>query len=211
MATIDQLIDSARFDLRDYQTGLEWDDAELILFINRMIRQLDSQLASLNSDLVFSTASLSLGGSANSLDISSSLNSGNWVHITRLWRGQERIQQESLHDLLYRRLQQGTGTGAPDFWALHGQVIEFDKTSDQAYTLTCWYYKQTGTVTGATSTPYGGLVDDWLRELLVAHARAKKEGSVSKSDMQYGEMAKKKAMELHIGHTFVPKPYRLDF
>lgn len=211
MATINDLLDSARYDLRDYQTGLEFDDVELVLFINRMIRNIDSQLASLNSDLVFDSASLALGGAVSALDISSLLNTGNWHSISRLWISQVKLIQENLHDLYYRRLNAGTATGQPHYWALRGQSLEFDLITDQAYTLTAWYCKTTGTLTGASTTPYGGILDDWIREMLVLHAKSKKEGQLAKTEMHWGELAKKRAMELHIGHTFVPKPYRLDF
>jgi len=210
MATINDLIDSARYDLRDYQTGLEFDDVELIEFVNRMIRNMDSSLIALNSDLVHGSASLSLGAGVTQLDISSTLNSGKWDTIRSLYRSRVKIYQLSVDDLYYNRLMT-SGTGAPDYWALQGTTLQFDKTTDQIYTLTCWYNKTTGTLSGSSTTPYAGIVDDWLREMLVMHAKSKKEGNLGKPEMIYSELARKRAMEIQIRRSFVPKPYKIDF
>ena len=55
MATVQSIIDSARYDLVDYVDGvglgIEFDDTELLNYMNRMIGILDSNLVSLNSDL----------------------------------------------------------------------------------------------------------------------------------------------------------------
>jgi hypothetical protein len=74
MATFNTIIDDARYDLRDYQTGLEFDDEELLNFVNRMIRLLESTLTSLNSDLVHGVSPLILADDVYSLGMDKS----NW-------------------------------------------------------------------------------------------------------------------------------------
>jgi len=105
----------------------------------------------------------------------------------------------------------GAGTGKPNYWALEGQTLQFDMISDQPYTITCWYNKTTGDVIASASTPYNGIFDDWLREMLVMHAKGKKEGTLGKTEMLYSELARKRAMEIQVRRSFVPKPYRIDF
>jgi len=211
MATFATLIDDARYDLRDYQTGLEFDDDELLNFINRMIRLLESTLTSLNSDLVHGTATLSFLISTNSLDIATALNSGKWDSIRSLWNGTDKLEKVSLDELYTMRQNASTQTGAPDFWALGGTVLQFDKTSAEAHSLTCYYNSKTGTVTASSTTPYNGIFDDSLREMLVMHAKAKKEGLLAKSEMMYSELFRKRAMEIEIRRSFIPKTYSIDF
>lgn len=211
MATYNTIIDDARYDLRDYQTGLEFDDAELLNFINRMIRILESTLTSLNSDLVQGTASLYLLIATNSLSILTALNSGNWDSIRSLWNATDKLQKVSLDDLYDIRQSASTQTGAPNYWALGGTTLQFDKTADKAYTLTCYYNSKIGAVVAAGTTPYNGIFDDSIREMLVMHAKAKKEGKTDRAEMIYSEMFRKRAMEIEIRRAFVPKIYVLDF
>jgi hypothetical protein len=211
MATFNTIIDDARYDLRDYQTGLEFDDAELLNFINRMIRLLESTLTSLNSDLVQGTATLSFLIATNSLDIATALNSGKWDSIRSLWNSTDKLQKISVDELFNIRQSTSTQTGAPNFWALGGTTLQFDKTSGVAYSLTCYYNSKTGTVTASSTTPYNGIFDDSIREMLVMHAKAKKEGILAKAEIMYGEMFRKRAMEIEIRRSFLPKTYSIDF
>lgn len=210
MATINDLIESARYDLRDYQTGLEFGVDELVLFVNRQIRTLESILAAQNSDLVHGVASLTLASGANSLDISSVLNSGNWDSIRSLWNGATQIYHIPLDDVYYKRQIQSL-TGTPNFYALSSVSFIFDATADANYTLTCYYNSKSAALTIASTTPYNGIFDDMLREMLVMHAKAKKEGLIGKSEMQYSELARKRIMEIDLRRRFVKKPYYIDF
>jgi hypothetical protein len=213
MATIQDVIDSARYDLRDYEDGLAFDDTELVLFMNRMIRNIDSALAAVSSDLVFASASITLAAAANSVDVDTTLNSGKWDSIRAVWNGQTKIYKMPVQQLFYERLMIGTGTGSPWYWAMQGRTIQFDRTADQNYTLTCWYNTTTGTVTVATTTPYSGVFDDWLREMLVLHAKGKKTQNLkgAQGDLMYSELARKRVMEIVIRRNFIPKPYYIDF
>ena len=211
MATFSTLIDDARYDLRDYQTGLEFDDAELLNFVNRMIRLLESTLTSLNSDLVQGVASLSFLIATNSLDISAALNTGKWDSIRSLWYGTEKIDKISLDDLYTIRQSASTQTGTPTYWALGGSTLQFDRTAAATYTLTCYYNQRIGTVDSTTTTPFSGQFDDSIREMLVMHAKAKKEGLMAKAEMMYSELFRKRAMEIEIRRSFIPKTYSIDF
>lgn len=210
MATFDTLIDNARYDLRDYQTGLEFDDAELMVFINRMLRVLESSLTALNSDLVHGSASLIFSATVYSLSLSA-LNSGNWDSIRSLWYGNYQLTKIPLDAIYLYRQMSSTETGQPEYWAIEGDTIQFNRKSDIAYTLTCYYNKRIGTVTSTTSTPFNGIFDDSIREMLVMHAKAKKEGNLGKAEMLYGEMFRKRAMEIELRRSFVPDTYVRNF
>ena len=59
--------------------------------------------------------------------------------------------------------------------------------------------------------PYDGRYDQLFREMLVMHAKAKKEGNVGQPEGIYHEIFRRRAWEETLRRNFVPKPYRIDF
>lgn len=108
MATAQDVIDSARYDLVDYNDGvglgIEYDDTELLLDLNRMIGLLDSELSALTSDLVRGADdTLVTTANLDYLDLSS-LNSGLWNRIRRVWiNGNTMCEQVQLSYMYYTR------------------------------------------------------------------------------------------------------------
>ena len=129
MATVQSIIDSARYDLVDYVDGvglgIEFDDTELLNYMNRMIGILDSNLVSLNSDLtenIDQTHETVAGQSY--IDLTSSLNSGNWLDIRSVWLGSNKLEKISLGRLRYDSMFR-TANETPTTWALAGRKIYF--------------------------------------------------------------------------------------
>ena len=212
MATVDTFIDSARYDLRDYQGGLEFDDDEILEYINRMVIVLDSTLTALNSSHVHGTDStVDLLIATNSVDIKTNLNSGNWDSIRSVWISQNRLEKISVDLMYYKRKYLSTSTGQPQFWAHEGDNLIFDLTADQKYDLTIHYNKRTATLTTASNMPYSDRFNQIFRELLVMHAKAKKEGSIAPPEQMYSAMFRRVAIEDQIRIDFVPKNYRIGF
>ena len=127
--TVQTIIDSARYDLVDYVDGvglgIEFDDTELLNYMNRMVGILDSNLVSLNSDLTEAmdeTHETTTGQSY--VDLSSSLNSGNWLDIRSVWLGANKLEKVSLGRLRYESMF-NTANRTPLFWALAGRKIYF--------------------------------------------------------------------------------------
>lgn len=210
MATVATFIDGARYDLRDYLEGLEFDDTELIEYINRVVPILDSVLASLNSDLVRGTADVTLSSAASTIAISS-INSGNIQNIRSVWISTDKKEQLSADQMDYERQFIGTNTGEPDFWAIVGAYIQFERAADANYTVRFFYNSKTATLTSSSNMPYSDLFNNTIREMLIVYARAKKEGNIGKTDLYTDALFKKHAMEITIRRNFVPKPYKLDF
>jgi len=59
--------------------------------------------------------------------------------------------------------------------------------------------------------PYNGLYDHLFREMLVMHAKAKKEGDIGTPENVYSEIFRKRAWETTIRRNFIPKGYSIDF
>ena len=265
MTTVASFIDSARYDLRDYQTGLEFDDTELVEYINRMGKALNSQLVALNSDLVHGTATLTLTANAKSIALST-LNSGNWDSIRSVWYGPNKKLQTSLDIMYYKQelnktyLDSGDSlvvgntyqiinrttldfttcgasantagtifvctvvgtlgtsdacslwvTGEPDYWAVEGETMLFDIITPTTMYLICHYNTLLATMTASSNMPYSDRFNEYFRELLVMHAKAKKEGNISKVEQMYDAVFRRIALETTIRRNFVPKYYKKDF
>ena len=347
MATVQSVINSARYDLVDYVDGvglgIEFDDTELLNYMNRMVGILDSNLVSLNSDLTEAKDETheTTAGQAY-VDLSSSLNSGNWLDVRSVWLGSNQLEKISLSRLRYQSMFR-TANETPTEWALAGRKIYFpapataptelitaqvdreftggtggwqnaninayDETTDLTLTvnaagqyctlplanlvmtagkkyrvkydldnvvgswylqdftgaqtfctmdtdddgtnqnaatfrldsgltgglritavdsnssgdfdnfhvynwsdcLTIFYDKKTATLSLTDSMPYNDIFNEFLREMLVLCAKAKKEGIISKADGVFNNLFKMRAMQEVISRSFIPRNYNMEF
>lgn len=211
MATVQSMITSARYDLRDYSKGVLFDNTEILDYINRVVGILDSTLASLGSDLV----------EAEELDIDcvedqdyvdlSSLNSGLWDSIRSVWIDQDELEKISINHMRFKRMWY-SGTGLPQFWALSNRLILFEEDCADSYTtLKIYYNKKTGTLALTDNMPYSDIFNELIREMLVLHAKAKKEGRVSNPDTLFTEIFRTRAMQENLRRDWTKRPYWLGF
>ena len=141
MGTVSALLTSARYDLLDWETGLEFDDRELIDYLNRMIRVMDSVLASLRSELVHGTEiDIDTVSSQNYMDLTA-MNNGEWDSIRTLWIGSNKLEPLTLDQMYYKR-KFYSGDAQPYYWALEGQHIIFETTADSAHTDVIIHYNK---------------------------------------------------------------------
>lgn len=211
MATVQSLIDSARYDLRDYQKGAAFDNAELLDYLNRMIGIMDSTLASLGSDLVESEeTSINTVADQDFVDLVN-MNSGLWDSIRSVWIGEDELEKISINHMRHKRMWYD-GSAQPRFWTLSNRLLLFEQDADQAYeTLIIYYNKKTGTLSLTDNLPYNDIFNEFFRELLILHAKAKKEGRVSRPDSLYHDMFKNRAMQENLRRDWVKRPYWLGF
>ena len=211
MATVQTILDSARYDLGDYQTGLMWDDAELLVYLNRIVGIMDSQLATLNSDLVEAEeTSIDCVASQNYVDLSS-MNSGLWDSIRQVWISQTRIVPISIDLMRYKRKFR-SGTSKPYYYTVQDRTLLWDSASDDTYTgeLAISYNKKTAVLTASSSMPYNDIFNEFFRSQLVIYAKSKKEGGTQGDAADAGSF-RKRAMEEQIRRDFVKKYYYIDF
>ena len=299
MTTLSSFLESARYDLVDYQEGLEFDDLELTEYLNRVILVMDSTLSRLNNDIMKGEWSdIDTVSSQDYVDITN-LNNGHWSDITEVWIGSDKLEQISVDQMNYNRKFKSADE-MPYRWALEDNEILFESGADAAHTdLVIHYMKKTrprkltwsdtftaanateiftvspatnfttedgpfqvsnsggalptglsastnyymiyqsdttfqlatsiinakygteltisddgsgtNTITLTEQTPYSGRFDNVLREALVMHAKAKKEGGIGTPEMTYGGLFNKRAREETMQRNYVPKPYYIDF
>jgi stalled ribosome alternative rescue factor ArfA len=205
--TVQDIIDSARYDLNDFETGLDFDNVELLNYMNRMVGLLDSTLSSLRSDLVEAEelGIDTVSGQAY-VDISG-LNSGLWSRVLRVWIGSSLLDQVSLSYMRYTRMYR-SGSGQPTIWALSGDQILFPQDDSATRTdLTIYYDKKTAVLTLTSSMPYRDRFNEFLREALVQCAKGKKNDNATKSDKMFLSLFRQRVMHEEIARGFIPKPY----
>lgn len=205
MATVQNIIDSCRYDLRDPAAIAEYTDAELIDYVNRAIRVLDTELASLKSDWTHSTDSPStLQSGANSVAQPSLCN-----NIRSVWYGEIEIFKRTTDEIIRKR-KWITGTGQSYFYGHEGANIIFERTADQNYELAVHYDTYTDTVVAGTSMPYNGTFNQSILKAVVLIAKSRNELSLS-VDAALQELFHEAAMSDVVRRNYRPKRYYLGF
>jgi len=211
MTTLASLIDSARYDLVDYETGIMFTDAELLTYLNRMFEIMDSTLAMLNSDLVMAQNTTFKTTASQSYTALATLNSGLWSTIIKVWIGSDELTQVTLSKLLYSQ-KFNSGEAKPYHWALWNRDIHFQQDADAIYDLTIEYQKKTGVLAAPADMPYADIFNEFFREQLVLHTKLKRAGAQSaQGDVMWNDAFKRIAMAEVIQRNFVTKPYYIDF
>lgn len=143
MTTLSDFLESARYDLTDYETGVEFEDRELINYLNRMIGIVDSTLLILRSDILHGTeADIDTVASQDYVDLTN-LNNGNWDSIREVWIGDDRKEHVSVPMMYYKR-KFYSGDAEPQYFAIEGNRMLFETACDAAHTdLVIHYNKKT--------------------------------------------------------------------
>jgi len=140
MATLAAFLEGVRYDLTDYETGLEFDDRELINYLNRMIVLVDSTFNAVNSDLLFGVEEdINTVDSQNYIDITN-MNNGHWDSIQNVWIGTNQLTPISLSKMYNKRMWYSSDAH-PQYWALDTNHILFETTADSAYATVEIHYK----------------------------------------------------------------------
>ena len=134
MGTVASLIESARYDLQDYEKGLDYDDRMLYLFLNRMIGIMDSQLSALDSELVHGIEyNMNPVAYYDYMDLTS-MNNGQWDMVRSVWIGTDRKQPISNELMYYKRKFRNNQTAEPEYWAIEGRRLLFEALCNSAHT-----------------------------------------------------------------------------
>jgi hypothetical protein len=143
MATLSSFLEAARYDLIDYETGLEYEDRELINYLNRMISLIDSTLLVNRSDLLHGEeTNIDTVASQNYVDLTD-MNNTYWDSVREVWIGTNRLEPISVPFMYYKR-KWYSADAEPQFFAVEGNHLLFETTADAAHTdLVIYYNKKT--------------------------------------------------------------------
>lgn len=206
MGTVATFLTGCRYDLRDFGKQ-EFDDTQLIEYLNRAIHNLDTELIRLKSDLTFASGNVSLLITANSVAVPTNVTDS----IRACFEGQRKLTFMP-HNELYTRRIYVTATGSPDYWCHVDENLQFDRTADAGYTITVQYDTRSTVLTATTeSMPYSDRFNHYLREaLLVVANKAKKDKWVD-VDAQFQAIFKRAAMREVITRQIPRKAYVKDY
>lgn len=117
MATVQDIIDSSRYDLDDFGHQ-SFDDTQLLNYFNRMLKILDDVLIQLDADYTLTSSRITLTGGYNTVAHPTGTDKVRWVyHNTEPWT------KEFLDQVMYRyQLNRGT-SDASTITGISGQVI----------------------------------------------------------------------------------------
>lgn len=205
MGTVATFLSDCRYDLRDF-SGQDFDDNQLISYLNRAIHNLDTELIRLKSDLTFNSGTVTLSAAANSASVPTGCDS-----IRACFYSQDEIIYMPAQ-LLYTRRIYVTASGQPDYYCHVAESIQFDRTADDDYSITVQYDKRSTALTATTdSMPYSDRFNQYLREALLVIANKAKKDKYVDVDAQFQAIFKRAAMREVVTRQIHRKPYTKDF
>ena len=141
MGTVASLIEDIRYDLADYQEGLAFDDRLLYNYLNRMITIMDSQLAVLDSELVFATEeNIDTVADQDYIDCTN-MNNTYWDSIRQFWIGTDMKEKLNINEMYVKR-KWYSSSQEPNFWTQEGRRIIFEADADAAHTDVVIHYNK---------------------------------------------------------------------
>ena len=207
MATVQTVLDGSKYDLRNFG-AMDFDDTEMIHYLNRAIKILDYELISLNSDQTLTESTVSLTSGTDVVAVPTIYT----VNIRQIWNSDEEplYKQEPMW-IYERRMHRDGDTAEPNYWAHIGNNIEFEVTADATYSFTV-YHDDTSTVLTAVgdSMPYNDVYNESLRETIVMMGRSRMDKKFIQSDAAYSSVFRAIVQQDMINRNFVPK-YLPDF
>jgi hypothetical protein len=215
MANAINVVNDARYDLRDYGTGVNFENTELTNYLNRVLRIWGRELCRMDSDYTHSTSSTSTSVANRYIAAPTTAH-----HIREVWIGTDKITHISSGGMDEKRkwYDVSSATAKPQFWAHRGANIIFQQLPGQDASSNDWvctvhYNALPAAITSLSSgaMPWGSIYDDHITQSLVWYARAKKDDTMERPDAAVGKIAREAASGQHISRNFVKKGYRIDF
>ena len=205
MATAANLITDGRYDLRDASSTL-FTDAELLAYLNRALVQLDKALLSVNADWIRETdEDTDLYEDDDYVDLSSSV-----VSIRSVWIGSNQIIPKSVDYIDYKR-KHISSQGQPDYYAMKGETLIFEREADQKYsTLVIHYNKKSAVLATTDDMPFNDRFNEPLRQMMVLLAKNRQELSPV-MDSELFNFFMDSALGEVITRNYTPRRYRTDF
>lgn len=207
MATVQNIIDSARYDLGDFG-GQRQNDTQLLNYMNRVVMVLDDVLISLDSDFTKTSASATLSSGSNTMTLPTRCDS-----IIKIWYGSELWLKEDLDKVMYRyQINNATSaTGSPQYWAHNSANVFFNIEADQDYALTVYYHIRSATLAIGDNMPYSDTFNEYLREAIISMAQKTRDKQITNVDQQFYSTFKHIAERYVISRNTERRKYGIDF
>ncbi len=202
MALASAIITSARYNLRD-EDLTQYSDAMLLDFLNQGLRPLCVVLASLRSDWVNASTTLSLLITSQSValpsdfisDISAKISTKDLVKKSVSWVRDFRISST---------------TGEPNNYAIQGTNFLVERTTDAAYSIIFEYNQNTAALVATDNMPFNDEFNDILRHFIVLMSKSRNEYTLS-SDAAIHEFFYAAVFSKLVARNYIPSQVKTDF
>ena len=204
---VSALITETLYDLRDPDgTNYNKDGAyaELLAYLNRGVRALNSVLVGLGSDLVHATATLTI-----SEDDDYVAASDNFITDRSLWIDTNQLQRLTV-DEIYRKQKSISDTGEPSYYTVEGLNFIFERDADADYSLTVHYNSKPTALVVGSDMPYNDIFNDALSKSVVVQAKNRNELGVN-VDAAMENIFQSAATTYVVSRNYAPNRYRLSF
>lgn len=198
MATVSTVLTQLRYDLSSI-SDIIWVDAELVEYMNRAIRILNSELVAINSDLVHSTDTKTLALAGNSVAEPTSCYS-----LRSVWIEDDELKVVDVDEIYEDRQYIETDTGQPLKVAHSSATLIFDYTADAAYTVTIYFNTLVSDVTTASSMPYSDRFNDQLKTAVAMFAKHRA-GILANPDIEIANLFRTVSLRKQFSRMGKPK------
>ena len=172
--TILQLLESARYDIRDTAKS-DYTDPEIFEYFKRALSHLEESLSAIESDLVSSNDTITLSSGSNYISTPD-----NCIVVTEVWQGQNKLVPLTPMRKIYYERKVKSSNQAPYYWCEQGDTIQFDATADQDYDINVYFDKATdlSNLTMVSDVPYSPRFDNALRQAVILQCKHRNEFGV---------------------------------
>jgi hypothetical protein len=215
MANAISVVNDARYDLKDYGTGVNIENVELLNYLNRVIRIFGKELCRVNSEYTHTSTSTSTSASTAYIAAPSTAH-----HIRSVWIGTDKLTHISSNEMDEKRkwYDISSAQAKPQYWCHRGANILFQQQPGQDASSADWVctihsnnIPAAITSIDSSAMPWASHYDDHLIQSLVFYTRAKKDDTMENPDAAIAKMARQMAVGEYISRNNVRKGYYIDF
>ena len=204
LETVQNIITSARYDLRDTR-DTQFENDELLDYFNRSLKVLDSELIRMDSDYVQHQDERMLVSGKNYVTLPTTTAS-----VEEVWTGtSNEAEKTTVRAIKYKRKFIST-TGAPQYWAMEGINVIFDYTADADYTITSETVIRSDIHALDDDAPYNDEFNEPLRQAVVLIGKNRQEYDIRGSAL-IQQVFSEAAFARVIRRSGNPKRYKIDW
>lgn len=197
MATVEEMIRSARYDLHD-ETEKNYSWWMMLDYGNRGLRGLITTLTATNSDWVNTTADLRLTQNRNSVSLPKYFISDISARI-----GSTYLIKKPVSVIRDKRM--NTGTGTPNYYGIQGTTLIVEALVTEITTIVLEFHQGVAPLAPGDNMPFNDEFNDILRQFIVIMCKIRNElylmNDIAIRDFFYQALFSKLVSRNHIPNT----------
>jgi hypothetical protein len=205
MATVSTFLEEVRYDLRDFGKQ-DFDDPQLLIYFNRAVTVLDTELMRLRSDYTATEGTVTLTAGEYEMDMPALCST-----VRSIFNEQTEKYEITWDHLTKRRVLWNSAAGQPVYWSQRQRKVQWERIADIDYDFTVTYDAWTGTLTETDDMPYNDEFNNYLVQGTTLQANASKKDTMVPTDTQLHTLFRGQLARDVIVRNFRKRPYTMDF